>query len=53
MPPKTTFFWPKPRTGLVVRELLGADAGRAAPALPARGQFLSPLSGNSQTRPAR
>ena len=23
MPPKTTFFWPKPRTGLVVRELLG------------------------------
>jgi hypothetical protein len=22
MPPKTTFFWPKPRTGLVVRELL-------------------------------
>lgn len=23
MPPKTTFFWPKPRTGLAVRELLG------------------------------
>jgi uncharacterized protein (DUF1015 family) len=23
MPPKTTFFWPKPRTGLVLRELLG------------------------------
>jgi uncharacterized protein (DUF1015 family) len=23
MPPKTTFFWPKPRTGLVIRELLG------------------------------
>jgi uncharacterized protein (DUF1015 family) len=23
MPPKTTYFWPKPRTGLVVRELLG------------------------------
>jgi hypothetical protein len=23
MPAKTTFFWPKPRTGLVVRELLG------------------------------
>ncbi len=23
MPPKTTFFWPKPRTGLVVRELIG------------------------------
>ena len=23
MPPKTTFFWPKPRTGMVVRELLG------------------------------
>ncbi len=22
MPPKTTYFWPKPRTGLVVRELL-------------------------------
>ncbi|MGI8493236.1 MAG: DUF1015 family protein [Acidimicrobiales bacterium] len=22
MPPKTTFFWPKPRTGLVIRELL-------------------------------
>jgi uncharacterized protein (DUF1015 family) len=22
MPPKTTFFWPKPRTGMVVRELL-------------------------------
>ena len=22
MPPKTTFFWPKPRTGLVVRELI-------------------------------
>lgn len=22
MPPKTTFFWPKPRTGLVLRELL-------------------------------
>ncbi len=23
MPPKTTFFWPKPRTGLVLRELVG------------------------------
>jgi uncharacterized protein (DUF1015 family) len=23
MPAKTTYFWPKPRTGLVVRELLG------------------------------
>ena len=23
MPPKTTFFWPKPRTGMVIRELLG------------------------------
>jgi len=23
MPPKTTFFWPKPRTGMVVRELIG------------------------------
>jgi uncharacterized protein (DUF1015 family) len=23
MPAKTTFFWPKPRTGLVIRELLG------------------------------
>jgi uncharacterized protein (DUF1015 family) len=23
MPPKTTFFWPKPRTGMVFRELLG------------------------------
>ena len=23
MPPKTTFFYPKPRTGMVVRELLG------------------------------
>ncbi|MDQ2754420.1 MAG: DUF1015 domain-containing protein, partial [Actinomycetota bacterium] len=23
MPPKTTFFWPKPRTGLVIRELQG------------------------------
>ena len=23
MPAKTTFFWPKPRTGMVVRELLG------------------------------
>lgn len=23
MPPKTTFFWPKPRTGAVIRELLG------------------------------
>jgi uncharacterized protein (DUF1015 family) len=23
MPPKTTFFWPKPRTGMAVRELLG------------------------------
>lgn len=23
MPPKTTFFWPKPRTGLVLRELIG------------------------------
>lgn len=23
MPPKTTFFWPKPLTGLVMRELLG------------------------------
>ena len=23
MPPKTTFFWPKPRTGLVMRELVG------------------------------
>ena len=22
MPPKTTFFWPKPRTGLVMRELI-------------------------------
>jgi len=22
MPPKTTFFWPKPRTGLVIRELI-------------------------------
>lgn len=22
MPPKTTFFWPKPRTGMVIRELL-------------------------------
>jgi uncharacterized protein (DUF1015 family) len=22
LPPKTTFFWPKPRTGMVVRELL-------------------------------
>jgi uncharacterized protein (DUF1015 family) len=22
MPAKTTFFWPKPRTGMVVRELL-------------------------------
>lgn len=22
MPPKTTFFWPKPRTGMVVRELV-------------------------------
>lgn len=22
MPPKTTFFWPKPRTGMVVRELI-------------------------------
>ncbi len=22
MPPKTTFFWPKPRTGLVVRDLI-------------------------------
>ena len=21
MPPKTTFFWPKPRTGLVFREV--------------------------------
>jgi uncharacterized protein (DUF1015 family) len=21
MPPKTTFFWPKPRTGMVIREL--------------------------------
>jgi uncharacterized protein (DUF1015 family) len=21
MPPKTTFFWPKPRTGLVLREV--------------------------------
>jgi uncharacterized protein (DUF1015 family) len=21
MPPKTTFFWPKPRTGMVLREL--------------------------------
>ena len=23
MPPKTTFFWPKPRTGLVFREVIG------------------------------
>jgi uncharacterized protein (DUF1015 family) len=23
MPPKTTYFWPKPRTGMVVRELIG------------------------------
>jgi uncharacterized protein (DUF1015 family) len=23
LPPKTTYFWPKPRTGMVVRELLG------------------------------
>ena len=23
MPPKTTFFWPKPRTGMVIRELEG------------------------------
>lgn len=23
MPPKTTFFWPKPRTGMVIRELAG------------------------------
>ncbi|MGH9121784.1 MAG: DUF1015 family protein [Acidimicrobiales bacterium] len=23
MPPKTTFFWPKPRTGMVMRELVG------------------------------
>jgi uncharacterized protein (DUF1015 family) len=23
MPPKTTFFWPKPRTGMVIRELIG------------------------------
>jgi uncharacterized protein (DUF1015 family) len=23
MPPKTTFFWPKPRTGMVIRELVG------------------------------
>ncbi len=23
MPPKTTYFWPKPRTGMVLRELLG------------------------------
>ncbi|HET9690687.1 MAG TPA: DUF1015 domain-containing protein [Acidimicrobiales bacterium] len=23
MPPKTTFFWPKPRTGMVLRELAG------------------------------
>ena len=23
MPPKTTFFWPKPRTGLVFREVAG------------------------------
>jgi uncharacterized protein (DUF1015 family) len=23
MPAKTTFFWPKPRTGMVIRELLG------------------------------
>lgn len=23
LPPKTTFFWPKPRTGLVIRELIG------------------------------
>ncbi len=23
MPPKTTFFWPKPRTGLVIREVQG------------------------------
>lgn len=23
MPPKTTFFWPKPRTGMVIRELQG------------------------------
>ncbi|MBO0732106.1 MAG: DUF1015 family protein, partial [Acidimicrobiaceae bacterium] len=22
MPPKTTFFWPKPRTGMVLRELI-------------------------------
>ena len=22
MPPKTTFFWPKPRTGMVIRELI-------------------------------
>jgi uncharacterized protein (DUF1015 family) len=23
MPPKTTFFWPKPRTGFVIREVPG------------------------------
>jgi uncharacterized protein (DUF1015 family) len=23
MPPKTTFFWPKPRTGMVLRDLEG------------------------------
>ena len=23
MPPKTTFFWPKPRTGMVLRDFAG------------------------------
>jgi len=26
MPPKTTFFWPKPRTGMVLRELRSTEA---------------------------
>lgn len=29
MPPKTTFFWPKPRTGMVIRELVGSEPALA------------------------
>jgi hypothetical protein len=28
MPPKTTFFWPKLRTGMVLRDLEGSEMGR-------------------------
>ena len=43
MPPKTTFFWPKPRTGMVFRDF-SHDLGAVSGGLNAQAAFIFPSS---------